>query len=363
MPEETAPRPRAIAWMDGRVVPATEATVPLLDDGFLRGDAVFDAILVQGGRTHALDAHLDRLRRSAKAVGIQVPTLGQVVTDLLAAWGEHDGSLKIIVTRGRSVRGLIEPTSWAASVALEPVEMPWGGALPDVKTLSYAANMWATREARSRHADDAVIVSGGIVHELPTAAIAWVRDGRLRAPDPGKLPILDSITLAELRKVADVTLGAYALDDLLAAEEAFVLSASRRLLPVHAIGDVELPAPGDVTARVREDFLAKPYCTATEPGGRIALAARRDDGEAVISVRDNGVGIAPELVPRLFDMFAQADRSRAQGGLGIGLALARRLTELHGGRIEARSDGPGQGSEFIVRLPLSMHHARESSAA
>ena len=90
----------------------------------------------------------------------------------------------------------------------------------------------------------------------------------------------------------------------------------------------------------------------TEPGGRIALAVRREDGEAVISVRDNGIGIAPELLPRVFDMFAQADRGRAQGGLGVGLALARRLTELHGGRIEARSDGPGQGAEFVVRLPV-----------
>jgi PAS domain S-box-containing protein len=92
----------------------------------------------------------------------------------------------------------------------------------------------------------------------------------------------------------------------------------------------------------------------TDPGGRVALAARRDGGEALISVRDNGVGISPELLPRIFDMFAQADgtRSRAKGGLGIGLALARRLVELHGGRIEAKSDGPGQGAEFVVRLPL-----------
>jgi len=90
----------------------------------------------------------------------------------------------------------------------------------------------------------------------------------------------------------------------------------------------------------------------TDPGGRIVVSARREGGEAVISVRDNGVGLSPELLPRLFDMFAQADRSRAQGGLGIGLALARMLVELHGGRIEAKSEGAGQGSEFVVRLPL-----------
>ena len=92
----------------------------------------------------------------------------------------------------------------------------------------------------------------------------------------------------------------------------------------------------------------------TDPEGQVALSVRREGAEAVISVRDSGVGIAPGLLPQVFDMFAQADgtRHRAQGGLGIGLALARTLVELHGGRIEARSDGPGKGAEFIVRLPV-----------
>jgi signal transduction histidine kinase len=92
----------------------------------------------------------------------------------------------------------------------------------------------------------------------------------------------------------------------------------------------------------------------TDPGGRVTLAVRREGGEALIEVRDTGIGIPAEELPRLFDMFAQAEgtRYRAQGGLGIGLALAKRLVELHGGRIEANSDGPGSGAEFIVRLPL-----------
>ena len=90
----------------------------------------------------------------------------------------------------------------------------------------------------------------------------------------------------------------------------------------------------------------------TDPGGRIALSVQRAGAEAEIRVQDNGVGLAPELLPRVFDMFAQADRARAAGGLGIGLALAKMLVELHGGRIEARSAGPGRGSEFAVRLPL-----------
>ncbi|HEY7410014.1 MAG TPA: ATP-binding protein [Vicinamibacteria bacterium] len=93
----------------------------------------------------------------------------------------------------------------------------------------------------------------------------------------------------------------------------------------------------------------------TPRGGRLTLDAAREAGEAVIRVRDNGVGIPPDLLPRVFEMFTQADRSleRSRGGLGIGLTLARRLAEMHGGRIEARSEGAGQGSEFTVRLPLA----------
>jgi signal transduction histidine kinase/CheY-like chemotaxis protein len=92
----------------------------------------------------------------------------------------------------------------------------------------------------------------------------------------------------------------------------------------------------------------------TERGGQVGLTAAREGGEAVLRVRDTGIGIAPELLPRLFDMFFQAERRTkdAQGGLGIGLALVRGLVERHGGSIEAHSDGPGKGSEFVVRLPL-----------
>lgn len=94
----------------------------------------------------------------------------------------------------------------------------------------------------------------------------------------------------------------------------------------------------------------------TEPGGEIHVHARAEANEAVISVRDTGVGIAPDMLPHVFEMFSQVKSTlhQAEGGLGIGLALARGLVELHGGRIEAYSAGAGRGSEFIVRLPLSV---------
>jgi signal transduction histidine kinase/ActR/RegA family two-component response regulator len=93
----------------------------------------------------------------------------------------------------------------------------------------------------------------------------------------------------------------------------------------------------------------------TEPGGQIWLAASRENGDVSVSVRDSGIGISPGLLPELFQMFSQADKDhkRSQGGLGIGLALAKSLIELHCGRIEAYSEGDGRGSEFIIRLPFA----------
>jgi len=92
----------------------------------------------------------------------------------------------------------------------------------------------------------------------------------------------------------------------------------------------------------------------TDLPGEIWLTARREGEQAVVSVRDSGLGISPEVLPHVFDMFSQADstRTRTQGGLGIGLTLAKRLIDMHGGHIEAHSAGLGKGSEFIVRLPL-----------
>jgi signal transduction histidine kinase len=91
----------------------------------------------------------------------------------------------------------------------------------------------------------------------------------------------------------------------------------------------------------------------THPGGRIGLTVERQADQAVLRVVDTGTGIEPDLLPRVFDLFTQGHRSidRSQGGLGIGLTVVRNLVEMHGGTVEARSAGPGQGAEFIVRLP------------
>jgi CheY-like chemotaxis protein/two-component sensor histidine kinase len=118
--------------------------------------------------------------------------------------------------------------------------------------------------------------------------------------------------------------------------------------------DVYLDADPTRLAQVVSNLLnnAAKY---TEKGGHIGLTAERRGNEAVVAVRDTGIGIAAEHLPRLFEMFSQIAPAleRSQCGLGIGLSLVRGLVELHGGTVEARSDGPGTGSEFTVRLPVA----------
>jgi PAS domain S-box-containing protein len=103
----------------------------------------------------------------------------------------------------------------------------------------------------------------------------------------------------------------------------------------------------------------------TPMGGQIWLSARQDEDGAIISVRDNGIGILPDMLPRLFDMFAQERRIAigAQEGLGIGLHLVQRLVKMHGGSVEAHSGGKDQGTEIVVRLPLSQTRTSEINAA
>jgi signal transduction histidine kinase len=100
----------------------------------------------------------------------------------------------------------------------------------------------------------------------------------------------------------------------------------------------------------------------TDKGGHVSLTVERHGSDAVVTVKDDGAGMPANLLPRVFDVFTQGDRSleRSQGGLGIGLSLVRGLVEMHGGRVEARSDGPGKGSEFIVRLPVLLSPVGDS---
>jgi signal transduction histidine kinase/ActR/RegA family two-component response regulator len=152
-----------------------------------------------------------------------------------------------------------------------------------------------------------------------------------------------------------------ALRDAVETARPFI-DSRRHALEVHLPSE-PLPVDGDSTrlAQVFSNLLnnAAKY---TEPGGRIVLKASRAGNELEVSVKDNGIGLAPDATSRIFDMFMQVDRSleRTQAGLGVGLTLSRTLVELHQGRIDVDSAGDGQGSEFIVRLPAS--HTRIEAA-
>ncbi|MDP2054183.1 MAG: PAS domain S-box protein, partial [Acidobacteriota bacterium] len=165
----------------------------------------------------------------------------------------------------------------------------------------------------------------------------------------------------ELRKqrvaLADVVAGAIEASRPLIESSGHTLTVSLPSEPVYLDGDV---------VRLSQVILnllnnAAKY---TEPSGRIDLTAERNGSTATIRVKDTGVGIPADKLPLVFEMFFQADRSRerAKGGLGIGLALARQLAEAHGGCVEARSDGIGTGSEFIVRLPVLSDETEPPSA-
>jgi PAS domain S-box-containing protein len=123
-------------------------------------------------------------------------------------------------------------------------------------------------------------------------------------------------------------------------------------------GPIVLHADAARLAQVFGNLLTN-ACKYTEPGGHVALDVRRDGLDVLVAVRDDGVGISPEMLPAVFELFTQVDRTleRSQGGLGIGLTLVKRLVEMHDGSVTARSDGPGRGSEFTVRLPMLVEDA------
>ncbi|KQP18746.1 ATP-binding protein [Pseudorhodoferax sp. Leaf265] len=141
-----------------------------------------------------------------------------------------------------------------------------------------------------------------------------------------------------------------------------LLDAAQHQL-VLRLPDSPLPLEGD-SVRLTQVFsnLLNNAAKYTPAGGHVALTAQAMDGQAIVSVQDDGIGIAPEMLDTVFDMFVQASGASkaAQGGLGIGLTLARSLVELHGGHIVAHSAGLGQGSTFTVRLPLQAAQAMET---
>ncbi|HEX8678660.1 MAG TPA: PAS domain-containing protein [Chthoniobacterales bacterium] len=161
-----------------------------------------------------------------------------------------------------------------------------------------------------------------------------------------------------LTDAADVLDGAVASLKLLFAER------GQKLVTSYTRGSLFVEADATRLEQVVLNLLTN-AAKYTERGGTIWINGARESGELVISIRDNGVGIAPEAVGEMFELFAQGQRSiaRSEGGLGLGLTIARTLVEMHGGRITAHSAGEGRGSEFVVRLPAASSVAAEQGGA
>jgi branched-chain amino acid aminotransferase len=243
---------------------AADAHVSVLDDGLLRGDGVFEVIRIYEGRPFALEQHLERMVRSAAS--LRLPFDAGVVRDeahaLLAHAGAVDAALRLVVTRGgRRIAILHPPKTFPPTISLATIAYAPTRVLDGVKSLSYGANMLATRLAVEAGAEEALLVTPhGRVLEGPTTSFFYVLGGELFTP-PLSDRILDSISRRVLLEVTDAAERVTTLDDLESISEAFLASSLREVHPVRSIDGRAVPeAPGPVATaaaeRVREHIAA-----------------------------------------------------------------------------------------------------------
>jgi branched-chain amino acid aminotransferase len=245
-----------LASVDGSVGPVEEARIPVSDEGLTRGDGGFEVMRLYGGRPFALADHLARLRRTCAGLRLAYDedALGAEVAALLDAAGPVEALLRIVLTRGGRRILTVEPLPVHGSVArVATVTYAPNRVLDGLKTLSYAGNMLAGRLARERGFDEALLVTPhGRVLEGPTWSFFWVSGGELFTP-PLEDRILASITRAYVIEESEAVERLCTMDDVRAAEEAFIASTVRECLPIAAVDDIELPAaPGPVTLAARE---------------------------------------------------------------------------------------------------------------
>jgi len=250
-----------LASVDGEITPTAEATIGLKDDGLYRGDGAFEVIRLYAGRPFALGEHIDRLGRSAAAIALEFDraVLEAEIEALLAQAGPVDGQLRLIVTRGGRRVAATEPVpAHADAVSVATIPYSTTGILDRVKSLSYGANMHATRLAKAQGADEAVLIkTDGTVLEPPTSTVFWATtEGTLRTPSL-ELPILDSITRDRLVAALDVEEGEWPVGELRGASEAFLASTTREVQAISAVDGTALPAvPGPRTLDAQRAFAA-----------------------------------------------------------------------------------------------------------
>ena len=257
--------PDELASLDGQVAPAAETMIPVTEEGFLRGDGVFEVLRVYNGVPFALDEHLTRLERSTTNLRLgwsaRRDELEQDVARLLDARGgaAFDGCLRIVLTRGGRRVLITEPLpnqpehARLAFVTYAPTRI-----LDGVKSLSYAGNMLATRCAKERGFDEALLVTPhGRVLEAPTSTLFWCTPDGVLATPPLDDHILASITRAYVIEATGAEERPCTEDDLRQASEAFLASTIREVQPVSAIEDIEFDAPGERTKEAASGLRAR----------------------------------------------------------------------------------------------------------
>jgi branched-chain amino acid aminotransferase len=253
-----------LVCLDGSLVEAAAALIPVTDRGLLRGDGVFEAVRLYAGVPYALDAHMERMERSA--AGLRLPldaaALRADVAKLIEARPGLDVLVRIVVTRGGHRIVLLEELrEMPASLALEPVTYAPTRLLDGIKSLSYAANMLASELAREHGADDALLVTPhGRVLELPTSSFFLVLDGEVWTA-PLSEHVLDSITRRVVAAVTALREEPISLDALAGAQEAFIAGTPYEVVAVHRVGSHDYDAPGprtrEIAAAVRERIAAE----------------------------------------------------------------------------------------------------------
>ena len=274
-------------WLDGSVVDAAEARIPVTDHGFLYGDGVFEGMRVYSRRLFRLDDHMDRIGAAARAVGIEIPggtaALREISLQTARAFGADDAYLRLVVSRGEGSLG-VDPTSCpearvvciADDVRIYPAEKLAEGLTlvtsswrrppadvldPRVKSLNYLNNALAKQEARRQGADEALLLNtAGYIAEASVANLFAVRDGALLTPPAtdGALEGITRRTVLELASEAGIetaerTLGRF---DLFAASEVFLTGSGAKVVPVRSLDGqpVGRGKPGPLTRQLAEAF-------------------------------------------------------------------------------------------------------------
>jgi branched-chain amino acid aminotransferase len=240
-----------IASVNGVVGDPSEAHIPVTDEGLLRGDGVFEVVRVYDGRPFAMDEHVRRMASSAANLRLEID-LGALEADVaavLAQAGPVEGVLRMVFTRGGHRIVLLEPLKQLPdTVALALITYAPTRIMDGIKSLSYGPNMLATRLAKERGCDEALLVTPhGRVLEAPTCSFFYaLGDDGLYTP-PLEDHILDSITRRHVIAVTGAQERATTQDDLAAVTEAFLASTVREVHPIHRIEQRELQAPGPLT--------------------------------------------------------------------------------------------------------------------